>query len=339
MVVPAGFLAHRGGLRRDGGLDPDGLDHLLHDTAATLCNAVAHAPADLAAGLAAHIGSTPGPALTPTQFRLAAGPASATVDLAAATVTGALTLAAPLPVAVTISAGPTGAALDASVGALDPTTGGLALVGHAGGGPDRAARHSPARRPDPAGGAAAHRGPRRPPPVLTSLVSIVLKARRPLRGQVNGPVLDDVLAAVGLPTTPTRDRQAAAASLRAAADPVACSAPSTRSPCRQQPRRPRDDLTPAGERVAAQRRRPHHLRRHRRPPRWPPVTFTGPSTADPSRSTVGCRRRDRARRCVDVRVVDGGLAGVGFDGPPVRLDLIRPVPQDPIGSCPAARAR
>lgn len=342
------------GLLRAGGLDPDGLDHLLHDPAATLRAAVAHAPGDLAAALVALLGPTPGPTLAATQFRLAAGPAAVTVDLAAATVTGALTVTDPIPVSVALSAGPHGATLDVGVGALDPARGGIVLVG-------RAAPGGPTLRLDAAAPGAATRPvallPAADPaallPVLTGLVpSVLLKVLGDLlRGQVEGPVLDDVLAAVGLlgEADPEEDRPRAlllpyglladpVAWVQRAVDPLALAVTgldalaTVLTPARgTDPGWPLSDSVRVTYAVVAGRL---ELAAH--------VTLTetvdGRPVAFALTGGLSVGTSGAPVPLVDGRVtVDGwGLElGVGGTaGPPVRLDLVRPAPQDPIRLVP-----
>ena len=342
------------GLLRNGGLDPDGLDHLLFDTASTLRGAVANAPADLASALSALIGPTPGPALGPTQFRLAAGPASATIDLGAATVSGALTLADPLPVAVTLTAGPTGATVDCSVGALDTNRGGLALVGHVGPG-------GPTLRLD----TAAPGGPTRPVallptadpvallPVLTGLVpSIVVKILGDvLRGRAEGPLLDEVLAAAGLlgDADPEEDRPRPlllpyglladpVAWVQRAVDPLALAVTgldalaSILTPARgAEPGWPLSDAVRITYAVINSRLELAAL-----------VTMTETIDGRPivldltGGLSIGATGAPAA--VVDARItVDGWGLDLGVGGtsdPPVRLDLVRPTPQDPIRLVP-----
>ncbi|BCJ75230.1 hypothetical protein CS0771_47740 [Catellatospora sp. IY07-71] len=115
------------GVMRAGGLDPDGLDRLLHDTAATVRAAVAAAPAELAAHLRELI-----PACTGTGAALAwtVGPATVGGDLAIGGLNIGWRLAEPgLPVIeATVAMTAAGATATASLGELDPHTGGLRLV-------------------------------------------------------------------------------------------------------------------------------------------------------------------------------------------------------------------
>jgi hypothetical protein len=123
------------GLTRNGGLDPDGLDRLMHDTVATMRAAFTASPADLAAHLRALIPAATGSATT---IGWAVGPATVGLDLATGGVTAGLRLTpadtgcVEIDVAVTATAlggsAPTvGATL--AIGALDPDAGGVRVVG------------------------------------------------------------------------------------------------------------------------------------------------------------------------------------------------------------------
>jgi hypothetical protein len=120
------------GLIRAGGLDPDSLDRLLFDPAATLRGAVAAAPAEVAAAIRVLLGEAPPAPGSPsrTDLTVTVGAARVTVDLAAATLTaGAAVSAGGMPpVDLTITASPAGVAGTASFGAVDPAAGGLALA-------------------------------------------------------------------------------------------------------------------------------------------------------------------------------------------------------------------
>lgn len=106
------------GLSRAGGLDPDGLDRLLHDTAVTLRGAVTASATELATRLRALVPAATG---TGSSLNWTIGPATIGFDLAAGTLTANLT-AAPLQLQVAMTS--TGASATASIG----TAGGLQLV-------------------------------------------------------------------------------------------------------------------------------------------------------------------------------------------------------------------
>lgn len=189
------------GLLRDGGLDPSGLDRLLHDPAATLRAAVTAAPQQVATAVRGLIGAGVPTDLAPTAFRVSSGPAQLTVDLASATVAGSLTLTEPVPLTLTLAAGPAGAGVDVAVGAVDEAVGGVRLVGRVGTGgaslrTDVAAPGHPVVQVAllPAGNADG----------LVSLATTLLPALllkglgTALRELVEDPVLDDCLGAAGL---------------------------------------------------------------------------------------------------------------------------------------------
>jgi large repetitive protein len=127
------------GLVRGGGLDPDGLDRLLYDTAVTMRARIAAAPAEVASLLRALVPAATG---TGTAVGWSVGPATVGVDLATGSVTGALRVTTPglPPFAVDVATGPTNVAATASLGALDPS----ALGGEIGGGLRLHAGTSPA---------------------------------------------------------------------------------------------------------------------------------------------------------------------------------------------------
>jgi len=120
------------GLIRAGGLDPDSLDRLLFDPAATLRGAVAAAPGDVAAAIRTLLGEAPpAPGSPPrTAVTVTVGDAHVTIDLAAATLSADATVSADgmPPVDVAITASPAGVAGTVSFGAVDPMAGGLALA-------------------------------------------------------------------------------------------------------------------------------------------------------------------------------------------------------------------
>ena len=195
------------GLTRSGGLDPDGLDRLLHDTAATLRPLVAAAPAEVARRLRALV-----PAATGSGGALAwtVGPATVGADLAAGTLTAGLRLAAPdVPaVEVDVAFGPAGVSATAALGTLDPAAGGMRLVA--------ATAPTPAVTVEWAGpGAAAPRRlpllPDPDPAALRELATVVLPAvgvhgllgaLRSLVSATARPALDAALDALGLLTAP-----------------------------------------------------------------------------------------------------------------------------------------
>ncbi|HEU4426504.1 MAG TPA: DUF6603 domain-containing protein [Pilimelia sp.] len=115
------------GLTRDGGLDPDGLDRLLHDTASTMRGLFASSPGLIATRLGALV-----PAATGSGGALnwTVGPATIGVDLAAGALTGSLQVDEPgLPVfEVDVSASTSAVSVTAALGTLDQHAGGLRLV-------------------------------------------------------------------------------------------------------------------------------------------------------------------------------------------------------------------
>ncbi|MEQ7128683.1 DUF6603 domain-containing protein [Actinopolymorpha sp. B11F2] len=127
------------GLTRDGGLDPDGLDRLLYDTAVTMRARIADAPAEVASLLRALVPAATG---TGTAVGWSVGPATIGLDVATGSLTGALRATTPglPPFAVDVAMGPTDVAATASLGALDPS----ALGGEIGGGLRLLAGASPA---------------------------------------------------------------------------------------------------------------------------------------------------------------------------------------------------
>ncbi|MEJ1109450.1 MULTISPECIES: DUF6603 domain-containing protein [unclassified Kribbella] len=187
------------GLSRAGGLDPDGLDRLLHDTAVTLRGAISAEAQEIATRLRALI---PAAAGAGTALNWSVGPASIGVDLAAGTITAGLEVT---PVQVDVALSPAGATASASLGVLDPQAGGLRL--HAGTAP------TPAISVDWAAPGAATRSvallPIPDPAALRELATVVLPAAtaqgllsafRQLVSTPAAPALDAALDAVGLLT-------------------------------------------------------------------------------------------------------------------------------------------
>ena len=130
----AGLLTHLGLLREDG-VDPDAVDHLLHDPVATLRPLVVGRAAQIADDLLTLTGVTVRPDdLAPTAIRVGTGGLHVDVDLAAGTVTGDVTLAVEglPPLEVALAAGPAGVTATAALGTLVAGVGGLRLVGSAG---------------------------------------------------------------------------------------------------------------------------------------------------------------------------------------------------------------
>lgn len=115
------------GLTRDGGLDPDGLDRLLHDTATTMRGLVAAGPTAIATRLRSLV---PAAAGTGNALMWTVGPATIGVDLAAGALTAALRIAEPgLPVIeVDVTAATSGVSATATLCAIDAHAGGLRLV-------------------------------------------------------------------------------------------------------------------------------------------------------------------------------------------------------------------
>ena len=122
------------GILRNGGLDTDAVDHLLHDPVTMLRPRVTAYAADVASALRAMIG-LPTTGLAATAFRVGVAGATIDVDLAAASLTGSVTMAnAPLPpmsfeLAVSQS---DRCRLGDLLGVIATDVGGLRLVGHAG---------------------------------------------------------------------------------------------------------------------------------------------------------------------------------------------------------------
>ncbi|HEY4315383.1 MAG TPA: hypothetical protein VGO19_07755, partial [Actinomycetes bacterium] len=121
------------GVVRSSGLDGDALDQLLHDPVATLRPLVAAHAADLAGTLRGLIG-LPTTSLPTTAFAVGVGDATLVVDLATGSITGSVGLDIDgLPhLELDLTASATGATAAAALGSIDPTVGGLRLVGHAG---------------------------------------------------------------------------------------------------------------------------------------------------------------------------------------------------------------
>ncbi len=189
------------GLLRDGGLDPGGLDRLLHDPAATLRSAVTAAPQQVATAIRALIGGVLPSDVALTAFRIASGPAQLTIDLATATITGALTIAEPVPVTVALTATPAGVGLDVGVGSLDHALGGVRLVGHAGtGGATLRLDHAaPGRAVVPIGLLPNGNAESLVPLATTLLPALLLQSLgTALRELVEDPLLDECLSAAGL---------------------------------------------------------------------------------------------------------------------------------------------
>jgi len=189
------------GLLRDGGLDPGGLDRLLYDPAATLRSAVAAAPQAVATAIRALVGGVVPSDVALTAFRVTSGPAQLTVDLATASITGALTLTEPLPVTVGLTANVAGVGLDVAVGSLDDALGGLQLVGHAGtGGATLRLDHAaPGHAVVPVALHPNGNADSLVPLATTLLPALLLKGLgTALRELVEDPLLDECLSAAGL---------------------------------------------------------------------------------------------------------------------------------------------
>jgi len=128
----ADLLTHLG-ILRSAGLDADAIDLLLFDPVSTLRPVVAAHAAELAGSLRNLIG-LPTPGLAATAFRAGFGDAHVDVDLAAGSVSGAVTVTVDglPPLALGIAASHAGVTATAALGEVDPTVGGLRLVGSAG---------------------------------------------------------------------------------------------------------------------------------------------------------------------------------------------------------------
>jgi hypothetical protein len=121
------------GLFRDGGLDPAGLDRLLHDTALTIRQVLSNATSTV--GLAAALQQLTGGVGNGTAVSWEISGATVSVDLANRSAT--VVLAVPggdgrPEVAAAVSFGGGDTAVSLSLGTLDPDTGGVALVASAG---------------------------------------------------------------------------------------------------------------------------------------------------------------------------------------------------------------
>lgn len=121
------------GLLRNGGLDPDAVDHLLHDPVALLRPRVTAYAADVASALRALAG-LPAAGLAATAFRVGVAGATIDVDLAAGSLTGSVTMAAaPLPpMSFELAVSPSAVTVTGALGVIAADAGGLRLVGHAG---------------------------------------------------------------------------------------------------------------------------------------------------------------------------------------------------------------
>lgn len=121
------------GILRNGGLDPDAVDHLLHDPVTMLRPRVTTYAADIASALRAMVG-LPTTGLAATAFRVGVAGATIDVDLAAASLTGSVTMAnAPLPpMSFDLAVSPSAVTAIGAFGVIATDVGGLRLVGHAG---------------------------------------------------------------------------------------------------------------------------------------------------------------------------------------------------------------
>jgi hypothetical protein len=119
------------GISAAGGLDPSGLDRLLHDTKACVSAAMSAAPAGLASLLRTFIPAAGGVA---AQVNWTVGPATLGLDLAAKSISAALAIreVGLPPLSVGVQWSPASAGAEFSVGELDAFAGGLRLHGRAG---------------------------------------------------------------------------------------------------------------------------------------------------------------------------------------------------------------
>ena len=341
------------GLLRDGGLDPGGLDRLLHDPAATLRSAVVAAPQQVATAIRALIGGVVPSDVALTAFRIASGPAQLTIDLATATITGALTIAEPVPMTVALTATPAGVGLDVGVGSLDHALGGVRLVGHAGtGGVTLRLDHAaPGRAVVPIGLFPDGNAEGLVPLATTLLPALLLQGLgTALRELVEDPLLDECLSAAGLlgtgdPESGDRDLvlpmgllSDPGGWLRARVDPLASTVtlldaaarvlkPGSTSGIWQLT----DDVSVTYAVVSGRLQAGAHVS-------LAPTIDGRPITTDLTGGlSIGLTGAPVA--LLDVRVtVDGwGLdLGVGGSDPaPVRLDLVRPTPESAIRLVPA----
>ncbi|MEX2282228.1 MAG: DUF6603 domain-containing protein [Gemmatimonadota bacterium] len=137
------------GITRDGGLDPDALDRLLHDPVTSVTALRASASAQLATALRALVPAAGGSA---AQISWVVGPATVSFDLAARTVSANIRATdTGLPVLdATVQLSPAGASAELALGTLDPNAGGIRLVGRVNGTRDLAlewqAPHGTTRR-------------------------------------------------------------------------------------------------------------------------------------------------------------------------------------------------
>jgi len=217
------------GLRRDGGLDPAGLDRLLHDTVATVRSRIAAAPAVLAAEMRGLItGATGGG----SQVAWTVGPATLGIDIATGDVTAALDLeeTTGVPLSLTLESSPTWATADLVVGSVDPVLGGVRFVAA-----------TPAASGQPVTASLELGVPSRPirtvrvwpdpeVPALTELVALYVPALG-LQGLAQGvlstaseaarPVVVEVLSLIGMLEEPGTDRQRMRLPIGAVADSAA----------------------------------------------------------------------------------------------------------------------
>ncbi len=205
--APLGDLLTALGIARDGGLDPEGIDRLLHDTAAMVRTQLAQAPATVATALRALVASSTG---TGSTVGWTGNGVTVGLDLASGAVTAGLDsdVAGLLPVAVTVEATSTGIHAGLTVGAIDPHLGGVRLVGEAGTG----VAATVAAEWAAGGSAAVRRAPLLPLPDPDGLVALAtvtvsalgLKALAGAAldavGPAGRPLLQEGLTALGLLT-------------------------------------------------------------------------------------------------------------------------------------------
>ena len=197
------------GILRSSGLDGDAIDQLLFDPVATIRPLIAAHAADIAASLRTLIG-LPTTGLAPTAFRAGFGDTHVDVDLATGIITGAANLSVDglPPLTLGITAAASGVSADLALGALDPTGGGMRLVGQAStNGASVAVEH---RAPGASATTSVGLFPTADTAGLLTLAqralpAVVLQAVATYcRGEASEealPVLDAALGAVGLLTT------------------------------------------------------------------------------------------------------------------------------------------
>ncbi len=203
--APLGDLLTALGLVRAGGLDPEGVDRLLHDTAAMARAQVALAPATCAAALRSLVSSSTG---SGSAVGWTGDGVTVSLDLATGAVSAGLSTAVDglLPVTLTVDVASSSVHADLVVGEIDPHVGGVRLVATAGTG----VAASVAAEWAGAGEAAVRRAPLLPVPdpdglvalATTTVAALGLKALAGAAleavGPAGRPLLQEALTALGL---------------------------------------------------------------------------------------------------------------------------------------------